>query len=92
MALLIGQSDKLVLGRVFTLGQFGLYGIALTIATVVLYGAADVSSAREAICAAWVASWAASSAARVASRHASSSSAVDLRSAMAREHDTPPRY
>lgn len=33
MALLIGQSDKLVLGRVFTLGQFGLYGIALTIAT-----------------------------------------------------------
>jgi O-antigen/teichoic acid export membrane protein len=33
MALLIGQSDKLVLGRVFTLGQFGIYGIALTIAS-----------------------------------------------------------
>jgi len=33
MALLIGQSDKLVLGRVFTLAQFGLYAIALTIAS-----------------------------------------------------------
>lgn len=33
MALLIGQSDKLVLGRVFNLAQFGLYAIALTIAS-----------------------------------------------------------
>jgi O-antigen/teichoic acid export membrane protein len=32
LALLIGQSDKVVLGRVFTLGEFGLYAIALTIA------------------------------------------------------------
>src|SRR5947209_1964992 len=33
LALVIGQSDKVVLGRVFTLGQFGLYAIALTIAS-----------------------------------------------------------
>jgi len=33
VALVIGQSDKIVLGRIFTLGQFGLYAIALTIAT-----------------------------------------------------------
>jgi O-antigen/teichoic acid export membrane protein len=32
LALVIGQSDKIVLGRVFTLGEFGLYAIALTIA------------------------------------------------------------
>jgi O-antigen/teichoic acid export membrane protein len=32
LALLIGQSDKLVLGRLFTLSEFGLYAIALTIA------------------------------------------------------------
>ena len=31
MALLIGQSDKLILGRLFTLNEFGLYAIALTI-------------------------------------------------------------
>jgi O-antigen/teichoic acid export membrane protein len=31
MALVIGQSDKLVLGRLFTLNEFGLYAIALTI-------------------------------------------------------------
>jgi len=33
LTLLIGQSDKLVLGRLFTLDQFGLYAIALTIAS-----------------------------------------------------------
>lgn len=33
LALVIGQSDKLVLGRIFTLGEFGLYAIALTIAS-----------------------------------------------------------
>jgi len=33
LGLLIGQSDKFVLGRVFTLAEFGLYAIALTIAT-----------------------------------------------------------
>lgn len=33
LALVIGQSDKIVLGRFFTLGEFGLYAIALTIAT-----------------------------------------------------------
>ena len=33
LSLLIGQSDKLVLGRLFTLDQFGLYAIALTIAS-----------------------------------------------------------
>ena len=33
LALLIGQSDKLVLARLFTLDQFGLYAIALTIAS-----------------------------------------------------------
>jgi lipopolysaccharide exporter len=33
LALIIGQSDKVVLGRIFTLGEFGLYAIALTIAT-----------------------------------------------------------
>ena len=32
LTLLIGQSDKLVLGRLFTLSQFGLYAIAVTIA------------------------------------------------------------
>lgn len=32
LALVIGQSDKIVLGRIFTLGEFGLYAIALTIA------------------------------------------------------------
>ena len=31
LTLLIGQSDKLVLGRVFTLGEFGLYAIAMSI-------------------------------------------------------------
>ena len=36
MALVIGQTDKLVLGRLFTLGEFGLYAIALTIATAPL--------------------------------------------------------
>jgi lipopolysaccharide exporter len=33
LALIIGQSDKVVLGRIFTLGEFGLYAIALTIAS-----------------------------------------------------------
>jgi O-antigen/teichoic acid export membrane protein len=33
LALIIGQSDKIVLGRIFTLAEFGLYAIALTIAT-----------------------------------------------------------
>ena len=33
LALVIGQSDKVVLGRIFTLGEFGLYAIALTIAS-----------------------------------------------------------
>lgn len=33
LSLLIGQSDKLVLGRMFTLDEFGLYAIALSIAT-----------------------------------------------------------
>jgi lipopolysaccharide exporter len=33
LALVIGQSDKIVLGRVFTLSEFGLYAIALTIAS-----------------------------------------------------------
>ncbi|MGN6848298.1 MAG: oligosaccharide flippase family protein [Sphingomicrobium sp.] len=33
LALVIGQSDKIVLGRVFTLGEFGIYAIALTIAS-----------------------------------------------------------
>lgn len=33
MALMIGQSDKLVLGRLFTLPEFGLYAIAVTIAS-----------------------------------------------------------
>jgi lipopolysaccharide exporter len=33
LTLLIGQSDKLILGRLFTLDQFGLYAIALTIAS-----------------------------------------------------------
>jgi len=33
MALLIGQSDKLILGRLFTLPEFGLYAIAVTIAS-----------------------------------------------------------
>ena len=32
LSLLIGQTDKLVLGRLFTLDQFGLYAIALNIA------------------------------------------------------------
>ncbi len=32
-ALIIGQTDKFVLGRVFTLAEFGLYAIALTIAS-----------------------------------------------------------
>ena len=32
MTLLIAQSDKFVLGRLFTLGEFGLYSIAVTIA------------------------------------------------------------
>jgi O-antigen/teichoic acid export membrane protein len=32
MTLLIAQSDKLVLGRLFTLSEFGLYSIAVTIA------------------------------------------------------------
>jgi lipopolysaccharide exporter len=32
LSLLIGQSDKLVLGRLMSLDQFGLYAIALTIA------------------------------------------------------------
>ena len=31
LTLVIGQSDKLVLGRVFTLGEFGLYAIAMSI-------------------------------------------------------------
>ena len=33
LALVIGQTDKLVLGRVFTLSEFGIYAIALTIAS-----------------------------------------------------------
>jgi len=33
LTLLIGQSDKMVLGRLFTLDQFGLYAIALTISS-----------------------------------------------------------
>jgi lipopolysaccharide exporter len=33
LTLVIGQSDKIVLGRMFTLGEFGLYSIALTIAS-----------------------------------------------------------
>ncbi|MFL6758748.1 oligosaccharide flippase family protein [Sphingomonas sp.] len=33
LTLMIGQSDKLVLGRLFTLSEFGLYGLALTIAS-----------------------------------------------------------
>lgn len=33
LALVIGQSDKLVLGRVFSLSEFGLYAIAVTIAS-----------------------------------------------------------
>ena len=33
LSLLIGQTDKLVLGRLFTLDQFGLYAIAITIAS-----------------------------------------------------------
>jgi O-antigen/teichoic acid export membrane protein len=33
LTLLIGQSDKLILGRLFTLDEFGLYAIALTIAS-----------------------------------------------------------
>ncbi|WP_341632047.1 oligosaccharide flippase family protein [Sphingomonas agri] len=33
LSLLIGQSDKLVLARLFTLDQFGLYAIAITIAS-----------------------------------------------------------
>jgi O-antigen/teichoic acid export membrane protein len=33
LALLIGQSDKLILGRLFTLDEFGLYAIAVTIAS-----------------------------------------------------------
>lgn len=33
LALVIGQSDKVVLGRIFTLREFGLYAIALTIAS-----------------------------------------------------------
>jgi O-antigen/teichoic acid export membrane protein len=33
LSLLIGQSDKLVLGRLFTLDQFGLYALAVTIAS-----------------------------------------------------------
>lgn len=36
MALVIGQIDKVVLGRVFSLGEFGLYAIALTIASAPL--------------------------------------------------------
>lgn len=33
MTLLIAQSDKFVLGRLFSLGEFGLYSIAITIAS-----------------------------------------------------------
>jgi O-antigen/teichoic acid export membrane protein len=33
LALLIGQSDKIILARAFTLSEFGLYGIALTLAS-----------------------------------------------------------
>ena len=33
LALIIGQTDKVVLGRVFTLSEFGVYAIALTIAS-----------------------------------------------------------
>ena len=36
LALVIGQSDKIVLGRVFTLSEFGLYAIALTISSAPL--------------------------------------------------------
>lgn len=33
LTLVVGQSDKVVLGRILTLGEFGLYSIALTIAS-----------------------------------------------------------
>lgn len=36
LALVIGHSDKIVLGRIFTLSEFGLYAIALTIASSLL--------------------------------------------------------